>query len=316
MNNTWEADFASRLPPIWLYPITLAASRIYDGLENNGRFERLKTLNVSLKGKGGKYLALLFRLPSLQELRLAGIDSFPNSDWPESDPISKVHTLEVEGSDIPSSIVARMIGYCQALQSLFCHRESEDGSNSSLIHKEDTREWCARIVNALRRHSATLKRLDLVPYDFNLHENSETGFQRLDLRSFEALEFLSVSSIMLMGRPPGAVADGKWSPTGEWQYPSICDVMPPRLQHLELHMRPGLTPGNHGFENFFMSGLSSKLNEDSSRVNLGLKRVDLNYMYLEYDRTLPMDFWQVQHAFRNAGSKFEYNIILYIDRGE
>ena len=81
-------------------------------------------------------------------------------------------------------------------------------------------------------------------------------------------------------------------------------------------MRPELTPGNRGFEKFFTSGLPSKLNKDSAKIDLGLKRVNMDYMRLKHDRPLPMDFWQVEHAFRNAGSKFDYSVVLDIDDSE
>lgn len=318
MDCSWKTEFANYLPPVWLHPITLAASRIHDGLENNGWFEQLHTLRVDLKNCG-LYLALLFRLPSLQRLILADIQMLPNQrfvDWPESAPISKVHTLGVEYSEIPSSLVVHMIGYCQALQSFSCDRKLDEETVFFAEDEEDTEEWCTKILAALRRHSTTLKRLTLEPFDRDLRENSDTGFQRLDWQSFEALEFLEVSSMMLMGRPPGVVINREWSSIGDWQYPSICDVMPPRLQCLELHMRPELTPGNQGFEKFFTSGLPSKLNKDSAKIDLGLKRVNMDYMRLKHDRPLPMDFWQVEHAFRNAGSKFDYSVVLDIDDSE
>ena len=316
MNCFWETEFASNLPPLWLHPITLAASRIHNGFENNGWFEQLHTLRVDLRNCGS-YLALLFRLPSLQRLILEDIqmDTNPNPDWPESAPISKVHTLGVEYSEIPSSLVVHMIGYCQALRSFSCDRKVGD-EDDFFEDEEDTEEWCTNILGALRRHSTTLKRLTLEPFDRDMHETSGTGFQRLDWRSFEALEFLEVSSMMLMGRPPGVVTNGEWSSIGDWQYPSICDVVPPKLRCLELHMRPELTPGNRGFETFFTSGLPSKLNKDSSEVDLGLKRVNMDYMRLKHNRPLPMDFWQIEHAFRNAGSKFEYSVVLDIDDSE
>jgi hypothetical protein len=324
MNCRWEAqslshlpaEFASHLPPVWLHPITLAASRIHNGLENNGWFEKLHTLKVNLRGNCGSYLALLFRLPSLRRLILWTIQ-FPLegrfTDWPESAPISKVHTLGVEYSKVPSCFVVHMIGYCQALQSFSCDQKNDVFLAGERV-EEDTKEWCTNIIRALRRHSTTLKRLALEPF----HKNPDTGFQYLDWRSFEALEFLVVPSMVFMGRPPGVATNGEWPPIGEWQYPSICDVMPLRLQYLELHMPepPEPMPRNRGFERFFTSLLPSKLNEDSSRANLGLKRVIMNDLYLEHDRPFPMDFWQVQHAFRNAGSEFEYSVHLDLDESE
>ena len=308
VESTSQVESTYQLP---LFPIVKAAWRIRDGLENDGWFDQLHTMRVDL-GICGFYLARFFHLPSLQRLILR----IPNEEYftklPEPAPISKVHTLGVECSGMSSSLVVRMIGYCQALQSFSCNRKLNDDDFFN-GDKEDAEEWSTNILDALRRHSTTLKRLNLNPFDREMRENSDTGFECPDWRSFEALEFLEISSMMLMGRPPGTMTNGEWSPIGNWQYPSICNVIPPKLKCLELHIHPELTPGDRGFESFLTSGLPSKLNKDSSKVDFSLKRVNMEYVRMKHDRPLPMDFWQVEHAFRNAGLEFEYSVVLDID---
>lgn len=167
MNCPRRTKLVTDSPPVWLRPIILAASRIYNGLENSSWFEKLHTLRVDLKGDCGSHLALLFRLPSLRRLILWAIQ-FPLegcfTDWPESAPISKVHTLGVEYSRVPSSLVAHMIGYCQALQSFSCDRKEAESSPGGEHVEEDTEEWFTNIMRALRRHSTTLKGLALEPF--------------------------------------------------------------------------------------------------------------------------------------------------------
>ncbi|KAF3008803.1 hypothetical protein E8E13_010560 [Curvularia kusanoi] len=160
---------------------------------------------------------------------------------------------------------------------------------------ETTEDWYQGILNSLKLHSHSLKELLLEPWDYELTESSDSGFDRFDFRLFKALEVL------------------EWSPTGEWQYPTICDVMPPTLQELILTMTPDYTPGSQGFENVFTSGLPSHSNEDNAKVTFGLKSFNLTYNKMSHDRALPMDFWHIQNAFRKAGSEFQYSVSMLID---
>ncbi|KAF2629769.1 hypothetical protein BU25DRAFT_273985 [Macroventuria anomochaeta] len=315
VKNSWSGNFVFDLPPVWLLPVAMAASRVFLGLENKGWFEQLHTLIVNMNEKCGVYLALFFHLPRLQCLSISSVQWIPMEDrtpWPESIPTSKVHTLELEAMEVHSNFIVRMIDCCQALISFKCDRaHDEEFAEDDL---EGSRAWCTEILDSLQRHSKTLKELVLEPFDRDLRESSDHGFIHLDgLRSLEALESLEVPSMLLMGRPPGTVTNGVWSPTGHWQYPAIRDVMPPKLQTLLLHMRPEYTPGNQGFEDFFIGGLPLKANECNPGTSDGLKTVEMDYMRMPHNGPLPMDFWQIQHAFKEVGSTFQYGVILDID---
>lgn len=233
--------------------------------------------------------------------------------WPKPAPVSKVHDLDLTDMGVPSSFIANMIECCQALQSFHCDRQHDMELDDE---DETTEDWCQGILNSLKLHSHSLKELLLEPWDYELTESSDSGFDRFNFRLFKALEVLEVPSMILMGRPPGAVTNGEWSPTGEWQYPTICDVIPPNLQELILTMTPDYTPGNQGIESVFTSGLPSHSIEDNAKVTFGLKGFNLTYNKISHDRALPMDFWRIQNAYRKAGLEFQYSISMFVDDSE
>lgn len=248
----WSGKFAHGLQPVWLHPIALAASRISRGLENNGWFERLHTLQVNLDNECGLYLAHIFRLPCLEYLAIECVMWTPAENrirWPNSAPLSRVHTLKLCYMAVPSSLIVQMIDWCQALQSFRGDRIDADRFLED--HLEDTAIWSAKILDSLKRHKRTLRQLYLEPDDRKLHKSWESGFDRLDLRSFDALEALEVPSMLLMGRPPGTLSNGTWSPIDDWHYPLLSDIMPPRLHTLKIDMSPEYTPGTQGLEFFF-----------------------------------------------------------------
>lgn len=66
VRNLWSGTFAQDLPPVWLLPIALVASRIHVGLATNGWFDKLRSLKVNMEGQCGLYLALFFSTTGAQ----------------------------------------------------------------------------------------------------------------------------------------------------------------------------------------------------------------------------------------------------------
>lgn len=313
--NTWSGHFVFDLPPVWLLPVAMAASRMFLGLDNNGWFENLHTLVVNMNQKCGIYLALFFHLPRLQHLSITSVRWMPvedyasGMDWPEPTPTSKVSFLELEDMQVHADFIVRMTDSCQALTTFKCDRAHNDEIEDEDF--ESSRSWCIEILDSLQRHSKSLKELVLEPFDY---DSPEVDYPRLEgIRSLEALESLEVPSMILMGRPQCIKNNGIWSSIGHWQYPAIRDVIPQSLQTLVLHMRPEYSPGHQGFEDFFIGGLPSKNSENDPGVGDGLKSVQMDYMRMPHSGPLPMNFWQIQHAFSAVGSTFDYSVVLDVD---
>ena len=316
VQNSWSGNFACDLPPVWLLPVVDAATLLFFEVDDNtGWYEHLHTLEVNMNQKCGTYLAFLFALPRLRRLSISSVRWQPADDgiaiedniWPDSHPTSKVHVLELEDMDVDADFIVRMIDCCQTLTSFKCDRNTDGIFDSS-------RPWCEEILGSLQRHGKTLKELTLDPLDQHLGVHPDFEYARFEcIRSFERLEFLEVPSMILLGRPAGTTVNGLWSWTHYQPAPATRDIIPPNLQTLVLHMGPAYSPGTQGFEDFFIGGLPPKTDSTGAGLSNGLKAVQVDYMRLPHNASLPMNFWDIQHAYEQAGSAFEYSVILDID---
>jgi len=298
-------------PPMWLFPIVLAAQSIPASAHYNGWFRQLHSMTIDLQQKCDTWLVHLFSLPDLRSLCLRSMGSYPYQDWataltwPETTAMSSVRSLEFVNVAAPANIVVSMIGYCKTLKSFKCDRSSE-----RLVRGySDAREWCVEILDGLQLHKQTLLSLTLFPWDRLSSYSLTVEYRRLEgFRTLVALEFLNVPWYVLMGSPECFRDEqGNWESMGYWQYPMLRDVLPENLLALKTSINDYELPNGLGIEAALCGGLPPDNWEDDVLL---LKSVDFSYNLAHYNKPLPMKFWPIQDAFCRDGCTFTYKFRL------
>jgi hypothetical protein len=284
-------------PPIWILPITEAVANSRMGIAPNTRYERLHTVDLDMRGTYSVYVALLFALPCLREVRLRDIfclDPDKQPDMPPSPEYSGVDTLLLHSIFVPAKFTRFLIHICKALK-LF-HFDTKPGIGTRGIDLvNDT-------VSALQQHRDSLENLSLIDADGFLDKNVVIapidGFQR-----FHALKRLAVPFDMPMGKLPGThISEQDWPHSRE--YPHMRDVRPPRLQLLDLEVSYTTVPRE--YHNGFTSVLTIAL--PSCPPQYCPAEIQLNYGAAGCRKSIPFNFWDIKHAYLERGIRFNYRI--------
>lgn len=84
-------------------------------------------------------------------------------------------------------------------------------------------------------------------------------------------------------------------------------VLPPQPHTSELEMGPAYSPGNTGYEEVLLSVM---LPDDDSVIEDEdiLDTVKIVYSRMDHNKSLPMDFFEIQTGYEQSGYEFEYEV--------
>jgi hypothetical protein len=232
------------------------------------------------------------------------LNNYPNPDlwhWPSA-PHSSITTLKLENVHIPTSFLLWMIQSCESL-----HTFEATSVDTPEVISSESRRWCVDILRSLQKHRVGLEHLRL---DSNiLFPIQADGFESWShIGGFQCFPRLRTSDTTfgnLVGVPRGrAGPDGGYEFHDEWQgFKNLRDVVPETLERLKIRF-DGVLEIN--CDEVFLGVLDSHYGNEYA-----LKSVDVYYrygnMFLNSTLTHPLDFWDVQMAFREHGeTEFRY----------
>jgi hypothetical protein len=305
-------------PPVWLLPLT-NAGQSYIQTRNNPQpalpYQTLHTLSINLQSTCPPSLINLFSLPALKHLHMRNLldhaflrwirgwedqDTYTTSwPYPPSQPSSSITNLELENVHIPSSTIASLIHTCKAL-----HQFSYIGVETPECVSSSSRQWCAEILSSLLPHKYMLQHLRLDPgLLFQLRSNESwpriSGFE-----AFEKLRSLDTTFGSLAGHPRGRLAaNGLYRFASDWEgWPALRNVIPDGLERLGVRFDGDMEVN---CDELILGLLDTVMGMGMGRGATGLKSLDMYYqfgnMFLDTKLTHPLNFWDVQRAFREDG---------------
>lgn len=329
-------------PPPWLLPL-LNAGRDYaladGGLTAHLPYQTLHSLKIDLQDSNSHCLTHLFpispspstttslthlfNLPALQNLHIRNLLDHAFLRWlrhgggwedmktypsPTPPPLSTVHSpitsLVLENIQIPTSHILWMIHACESL-----HTFSITGVDTPQCVAWESRRWCADILAALSAHSNTLEHLRLDPdLAFPLLADRDESWPSLSgIEAFHMLKSLDTTFSNLVGHPQGRVhADGVFRfesvSVGRTWWRGVREVLPERCKELRVRFDGILEVNSDEVFLVLLAGDTGFLRSVEVYYHYG-------NMFLDSVMMLPVNFWDVQEAFRQDGRvEFGYTI--------
>jgi hypothetical protein len=297
-------------PPLWLLPLSNAGILHTQASKSTCLhlpYQGLHRLTLNLQHCNHPSLAHLFSLPALRRLHLRNlldhrflrwlrggggwedINTYPDpSPWPAMRTAhSSVTSLVLENIRIPTSNIVWMILACKQLH---CFSVTGDGNGDVVV--SESRRWCVNILDALRVHKDVLWDLRLDPdlvYPL-LADGGDEWACIQELKHFHRLKHLDTTFSSIFGHPHERL-DGN----------GVFDFLLEKCETLRIRFDVILEANFDGV-------LVSSLSVDTSLTSL---EVYYHYgnMFTNSTLTHPVDFWDVQQAFRRDGRvDFKYTI--------
>ncbi|KAJ4305942.1 hypothetical protein N0V90_001475 [Kalmusia sp. IMI 367209] len=270
------------------------------------KFEYLWYLSIDVQHMPIGRVIPVMRLPSLQHFVLEWRDwatagyngeevNKALESWDCPDFTSNVQTLELRHSQMPSSIVKRLIKSCKALKSFSLDSDSSVGERAFYLN----------IFAGLESQCSMLEELVMKERKTREFGDGEPVVGTGGLRKFKTLRHLQIPFRVITGY--GGETNDARSPA----LPNLCELLPLSLRSLTFDMW-GATPYEDTTAGF------AKLVREADTALPELERLDVIdhmlrvkvYGMPEQQRTLAMDFFSVS-ALSRAEPKihFEYTLL-------
>lgn len=312
-------------PPLWLYPLIKAGMSHLQPICKSAihlPYQDLHSLILDLQHCNPSSLIHLFTLPVLKSLHLRNLidhaflrwlrngggwedlNTYPDPNpWPATlTAHSPVTSLVLESVKIPTSNIIRTILACKKLETF-----SVTGDGNGDVVVPESRRWCSNVLDALKVHSDTLVHLRLDPdLIYPLLTDEDGGWPCIrDLNHFQCLKSLDTTFSNLFGHPQGHLDENHifrfYSPSGRNWWEGGAGSLLKRCETVRIRF-DGVLEIN--CDDTFLGFLHG---------NTLLKSLEVYYrygnMFLSSTLMHPVNFWDVQRAFRKDGRvEFKYTI--------
>jgi hypothetical protein len=179
-------------------------------------FGRLRELKIDMTHVPYEGVLRVFLLPSLDTVYLLNCNAVASSEDKSSPCLlaqgcSNVENIYLTSCTIPSSVLARMIRACKALES-FCYVNSDIPETSEAI------KWYEELFEAMITHQDTLEELMLDAWEDTYPQWSPRYACLEVLVKMKALQSLYIAYAILMGKPSGQyeIEDSARVPDATW----------------------------------------------------------------------------------------------------
>jgi hypothetical protein len=281
---------------LWLTPLLYAAQHYaYAPNDTSNGFARLRYLALDMTGVSMADIAPVLLLPLLKTLELHGPSSeIDHGSWGIHPRSSKVQSITITSSfEPPLDHIQQLLQSCEAVHEFRCDRPD--------IPETNIMEWHSAILEAVRPHEGTLKKLELRTGETSRFDWTDSWPRNNSLSEMRELKDLELHYTAVVGKERGL--HNPTLPDQQEAFRSLHDLLPPNL--IELRLRYSRSAMNVDVD--YNAELRCLLQDGSSR-HRKLKKVWIHYFHDTHYAQFPLSLHSLQEYFKAQDVEFYYTI--------